>query len=204
MARNNLQTKTSSRALEALLRNPVPFVQATSLTYDDQKKLAQPSIIEDVPQKCPGEQQICPLTRKRSFGRLQANPVLGTQAISGRWTGQASSHTPSRGFFNRHVMCYRNSTIQALLHAPKLVNWLSDHHPNCARDSRCTACAMKQLFVQYWNTSIAAKEVNQKMNQLEGNLRSTSAFANWSWARQQDANEYYLHLINSMIERHPR
>ena len=197
----------ATHALEALLQNPVQFVPATDATYEDQKKIApklRPLVMDDVSHNSPEHRSFSPSVRQEPVSRLQARSEVVAHAISGRWIRQSSGPIPSRGFFNRHVMCYRNSMVQALMHTPKLVNWLEYHHPICAQDNRCTACALKKLSLQYWHASSTAEDVNRMMNSLESNLRKTSAFATWSWRRQQDANEYYLHLINSIIERHPR
>ena len=206
---SNLESpcNASIQALEAILRNPVRFVPATILTHNDQggnmlSALYPP--IESTPHGDTYQQNGCLQIKQKCIRLPPTNTPLATQTISAQWLRQASGMSSSKGFFNRHVMCYRNSMIQALLHAPKLVNWLEEFHPPCAQESRCIICALRQLSLQYWQTSSVPQDLNQKMNQLESNLRGTLAFTNWTWSRQQDANEFFLHLVNSMIERHPK
>ena len=200
---NNAPTE----ALQALLQKPVDFVPATSLTYNDQRMSIVSALNTPIVTTIQGDayQQNGYLqVQDDRIGLPHANTLLATQTVRGQWLQQASRSSPSKGFFNRHVMCYRNSMIQALLHAPKLVNWMEECHPSCAQGNRCTICALRSLSIQYWHPSYVAKDIDHKMDQLESNLRGTSAFTSWSWRRQQDANEFFLHLVNSMIERHPK
>lgn len=64
-------------------------------------------------------------------------------------------------------------------------------------------CALRRLASAYWSKSDPNREMVQRLVQLEQNLKATAAFSKWRWNRQQDANEYYLHVLNALIERTP-
>jgi hypothetical protein len=59
-----------------------------------------------------------------------------------------------RGMHNPNVLCYRNSLFQALLHQPKLVNWLlQSHRPqDCVsdREEECLPCCLRLVTLGYW------------------------------------------------------
>lgn len=52
------------------------------------------------------------------------------------------------------VLCYRNSLLQAILHSPKLINWLllNHHADDCVEEDtdNCVACALRELAITYW------------------------------------------------------
>ena len=197
----------AARAVESLLRNPIQFVPATKRTYDDMKTTSS----FFVPKKSPESS-----TMLKGSGidgadmsvRPQEAPIRESDSqsseISARWQRQSASPSPPKGFSNAHVMCYRNSMIQALLHIPKLVNWLEDYHDACPKENRCTICAFQRLSLLYWQTHPNSKDVNQSMAALTANLKTTATLRTWRWGRQQDANEFYMFLVNAMIERHSR
>ena len=192
----------SVNALQLLLQSPIKFVPATDRTYKDDSNVAipvQPSRLPQDPFKNEDQYQVC-VSRARRSG---INRFLQASQISTKCNREATEHTSSKGFQNHDVMCYRNSTIQALFHSPKFVKWLKLHHAHGRPSKNCTACALRNLCITYWDDQSRTRELDNKMAQLIDNLRGTRAFAKWSWYRQQDANEFHLYLINAVIERHP-
>ena len=107
---------------------------------------------------------------------------------------------PSQGLFNRGVMCYRNSILQTLLHVPSFIEWLEQHQPHERQNYHCTICALRQLAAVFWSQAHSTKDVTQNVNSLETVLRNGTIFSKWRWGRQQDANEFYLHLVSAMLE----
>ena len=39
--------------------------------------------------------------------------------------------------------------IQGLVHTPKIVNWLENHHSRC-HEGECLACALGRFSMEYW------------------------------------------------------
>ena len=197
----------AARAVESLLRNPIQFVPATKRTYDDMKTTS-PLFKSNIPPESSIMAKDSGMNGAQIPVRAQEAPVQNSIAespeISARWQRQSASPSPPKGFSNAHVMCYRNSMIQALLHVPKLVNWLEDYHDTCPKENRCTICAFQRLSLHYWQTHPNSKDVNQSMASLTANLKTTATLRTWRWGRQQDANEFYMFLVNAMIERHSR
>ena len=197
----------AARAVESLLRNPIQFVPATKRTYDDMKTTS-PLLKSNVPPELSTMPKDSGITGAEISVRPEEPPLQDSISqppeISARWQRQSASPSPPKGFSNAHVMCYRNSMIQALLHIPKLVNWLEDYHDICPKENRCTICAFQRLSLLYWQTHPNSKDVNQSMASLTANLKTTATLRTWRWSRQQDANEFYMFLVNAMIERHSR
>lgn len=198
----------AARAVEALLRNPIQFVPATKRTYEDMKTTSPVFKSNISPESSTMAAKNNSINGADISVRPPEAPVQNSTSqspeISARWQRQSASPSPPKGFSNAHVMCYRNSMIQALLHIPKLVNWLEENHDTCPKENRCTICAFQRLSLLYWQTQPNAKDVNQSMASLTANLKTTATLRTWRWSRQQDANEFYMFLVNAMIERHSR
>lgn len=79
------------------------------------------------------------------------------------------SSTPLRNHGNR---CYRNAVLQALLHIPKVVNWMEIEHKDCTIHD-CTLCWFKGLCTEYWNHPSSPRAVNDELVSLEKNLSRT-------------------------------
>ncbi|KAL9124780.1 MAG: hypothetical protein Q9217_005923 [Psora testacea] len=184
-----LDLHPSAYALQSLLQNPVRFVTATKRTSEDETGMT-PTLPSRRRYSEPGANE-----PQRQYGAQ-------TGEISAEWDSRWAGAMNSRGFQNPHVMCYRNSIIQALLHAPKFVNWLQSCHAECPFRSYCTVCALRHLCLHYWDPTYQPKTVAQRMAHFSATLRGTATFARWSWCEQQDANEFYLYLVNAIIERH--
>jgi len=71
-----------------------------------------------------------------------------THNISSSWQRRLTRSIPSRGLRNPGSWCYQNSVFQALLHAPKVVNWLDEHRDDC-RVANCLACSLASFCNQY-------------------------------------------------------
>ncbi|KAK2755678.1 hypothetical protein FQN54_005827 [Arachnomyces sp. PD_36] len=102
-----------------------------------------------------------------------------------------------RGFLNPGNLCYRNSALLTLLHAPVLVNWVLLHpEQSCAIDY-CIRCFLRVLFEEYWlhRESKLALE-----NQLHC-FSSTLNLDHWkpdSQDRQQDVWDYLTCIMQTL------
>lgn len=217
---------TAALALQTLLQNPLHFVPATKRTQDDEDKFSanrkrRLATTDDDQASDPGEDaqrsENCrysvdsqPTRKARKERKPEVEDssykagergTIKAEKVCPAWSTAHTSVKTSRGFSNPHVHCYRNSTLQAMFHAPALVNWLEDHRVKCARPTACTAHALAELSRAVWTKGSAHGHMAAQMARLRENLKSTKEFAKWRWGRQQDANEFYLYLINAVIER---
>lgn len=72
--------------------------------------------------------------------------------ISSEWKFIPRPARLSLGFQNKGVRCYSNSLVIALLHLPKVVNWLDQYHTgNACVKARCVACTLAKLSEAYWH-----------------------------------------------------
>ena len=66
--------------------------------------------------------------------------------------------------------------LQALLHAPKFVNWLDIGHSNCAADAgmqrHCLACALRILSERYWALGDNQNAIDEAVMMVENRLRA--------------------------------
>ena len=143
----------NSHAIQSILHNPIQFAPATYLTFEDEEGMA-----------------------KSKYGRvcktLNVLPDISLMAIkqvrksSPSW-GNAVGNSQSKGIRNPGNLCYRNSTLQGLVHSPKFVNGLKREHVNCKRP-RCVACRLKDLVKVYWAHSSA-----HQMDLLQNSMKTT-------------------------------
>lgn len=74
--------------------------------------------------------------------------ISQTYKSSSLWQRQLTRSVPSRGLRNPGSWCYHNSVFQALLHAPKVVDWLNEHRDDCSL-ANCLACSLASFCIQY-------------------------------------------------------
>jgi len=74
-------------------------------------------------------------------------------------------------------LCYRHSLLQAILHLPKLVNFLILYHQpsNCVSDNSCLSCLLRTLAEGYWRGS-SSKELSKVLRSLH------SLFGKLGWS----------------------
>ena len=154
------------RALQKLLKNPIAFVPATSLTFKDEARmlpvLCRRNTIrqnESVPQRHQ-RPKVRVLTLVSWY--YAADMDWQMSDISAIWHRQSAGPTPSRGLQNTQNLCYRNSVLQALLHVPKFVNWLEQDHSSCTI-ARCVACSLRTLCFRYWDVPEDQQTITQAL-----------------------------------------
>ena len=168
--------------LQSILRDPIQFVPATILTVKDESRMSL--VLESTSYK------------KRRFADVELsgpeksksnhipdcsyqNPNQKTIQVpqkvqpSSTWNRQIFKASSSTGFENRGMNCYRNCLVQALLHAPKFINWLILHHESCAT-RMCVACAFRDLGRKYWDNSSDRAGVHRLLINLQSCLKVTN------------------------------
>ena len=103
--------------------------------------------------------------------------MLQINHISSKWHRQATGSagpTPSRGLDNPGTLCYRNSIIQALLHAPKFVYWLENSRHDCTV-RKCVACALRALCIRYWDEPLNQSALDQAMRHFRQAVGDTNS-----------------------------
>ncbi|CCU82404.1 ubiquitin carboxyl-terminal hydrolase [Blumeria hordei DH14] len=108
-----------------------------------------------------------------------------------------------KGLHNPAVLCYRNSLLQALLHSPKLVNWLRSYHRVGARTScatPCVACRLLSVFNSYWGSS--SKDLRVATKELDRAF-ILAGWQNGRSGRQEDPEEQLVWLAKVLSEQLP-
>ncbi|XP_050420925.1 ubiquitin carboxyl-terminal hydrolase 36 isoform X2 [Adelges cooleyi] len=103
------------------------------------------------------------------------------------------------GLENPGVICYINSTLQALFHIPAFTNWLTSdeqHQKKCQQKSGfqkdCTVCMVSDTFIlsqKHTGSSFKASIITNRLSLICKHL---------STYRQEDAHEFLRYLIESM------
>ncbi|KAK3704088.1 hypothetical protein LTR37_014063 [Vermiconidia calcicola] len=72
--------------------------------------------------------------------------------ITKKWAGREKER-PSRGLHNTATnFCYRNATLQCLIHLPEFCDYLKKIHSFCAVVGKhCLVCALQDLVWAYWS-----------------------------------------------------
>ena len=173
----SVKQSCQEQALQFLLKDPIRFVLATSLTFDDEENMAP--VLR--PRKRLNETQEQRQNRT-NVSRSTPNPVcrrtdntIKVNHISPRWLAQQVGHHPSRGFRNETgTDCYMNSVLQALLHIPRFVNWLDFEHQNCTADEpgSCLACALHVLSQRYWDRNSSDRAIQGAVREVIRRMRA--------------------------------
>lgn len=124
-----------------------------------------------------------------------------SRKIKSSWIGMPSS--AQKGIYNPAVLCYRNSLLQALLHAPKVVNWLRSYHRSkiCIRDGiSCVACHLLAVFNSYWGST--PKDLLQATKELDRVFISTG-WQDGRTGRQEDPEEQLVWLAKVLSQQLP-
>ncbi|TQS35537.1 hypothetical protein Golomagni_04042 [Golovinomyces magnicellulatus] len=124
-----------------------------------------------------------------------------SRKIKSSWIGMPSS--AQKGIYNPAVLCYRNSLLQALLHAPKVVNWLRSYHRSkiCIRNGiLCVACHLLAVFNSYWGST--PKDLLQATKELDRVFISTG-WQDGRTGRQEDPEEQLVWLAKVLSQQLP-
>ncbi|XP_025412938.1 ubiquitin carboxyl-terminal hydrolase 36 isoform X2 [Sipha flava] len=103
------------------------------------------------------------------------------------------------GLDNPGVICYINSTLQALFHIPAFTNWLTNdeqHKKTCQQKTGfqkdCIVCMVSDTFIlsqKHTGSSFKASIITSRLSLICKHL---------STYRQEDAHEFLRYLIESM------
>ena len=168
--------------LQHVLKNPIQFVPATELTLADERRMSskvwlvngqvQTAQAQELNKEI--QQQNTNFNHQSHTQKLNKQPAPSqTSKVSSDWDTKSFRVATSTGFQNRGMLCYRNSVIQALLHTPKLVNWLVHFHNRC--DIRfCVACKLKELSLNYWNERTDQGGIHRQLLALQNCLKATN------------------------------
>lgn len=81
-------------------------------------------------------------------------PAPGTPAIEWNRFPEEMTSRRTKGLGNDGNFCYRNATLQALLHLPGFYRYMRGMQHSCLETSKkdlCVACALKALTFIYWH-----------------------------------------------------
>lgn len=197
------------------------FVPATHLTDEDEERLLS---INCMPLPANHQETNQQQSRNSESTERCINKKFSNPTFSSQWQANESKLWKSKGFWNPGNLCYRNSVLQALLHAPHFVKWLRCTHSECPLEGTglCVACQLRLLAGHYWEGRPEGYGLDKTLADLEDCLRSTAgklsrpkvvtgilighvAFrqAGFDWRAQQDAPEYYGLLVAAIQENNP-
>ena len=197
-------------ALQTLLSNPQGFVQSSKRTLEDEKNEPFAPIRSTTNEHMSNKRVAIDGGRNGQTAKPSTPPHQRSQNHQMtksviHWPRHVSNLPRSKGLPNRSNTCYRNSVIQAVLHLPILLFCLEAHN-DCSIDE-CTICALRQLYLSYWDIKQQSKHTIIRVAQLERNLRGNkNAFQGqgWQWSEQQDAGEFYIHMMSSIAQQNDR
>lgn len=101
-----------------------------------------------------------------------------TQHIPSSWQTQLP-----RGLPALQNWCYANTIFQALLHAPKFVNWLEQEHQSCIIED-CLTCALRGLSLNYWKYPFDSSSIDISHRDLRRSLRRSPSKSSSSVAKR--------------------
>ncbi|OBT67814.1 hypothetical protein VE03_02425 [Pseudogymnoascus sp. 23342-1-I1] len=122
--------------------------------------------------------------------------------VSDEWAEKISMRQP--GFDNiKMSRCYRHSLLQALLHIPKLVNWLLEFHKlgECCsqRPAVCLACKLRDLATLYWIKTSSRQEIYTLLKDIDRTL----AIRGWATDNPEeygDPDDQFTAMLEMMSE----
>ncbi|KFZ09004.1 hypothetical protein V501_05754 [Pseudogymnoascus sp. VKM F-4519 (FW-2642)] len=122
--------------------------------------------------------------------------------VSEEWMERISMKQP--GFDNiKMSRCYRHSLLQALLHIPKLVNWLLEFHKlgECCshRPAVCIACKLRDLATLYWVQNSSRQEIYALLKDIDRTL----AIRGWATDNPEeygDPDDQFTAMLEMMSE----
>lgn len=131
--------------------------------------------------------------------------TLSQSGIPTAWDPEVEDSTEV-GFPNLVVQCYRNATLQLLLHAPVFCNWLNwykNHHApkgyTCQRGEdgkECKVCQFQALCAVYWDGGVGKWKTTL-------NTITESVYDTWRADQedeQSDAGEYLEEVVSQLRE----
>ncbi|KAI5800305.1 hypothetical protein DFH27DRAFT_77484 [Peziza echinospora] len=108
----------------------------------------------------------------------------------------------AKGIPNKGMFCYRNATIQALVHVPEIYDFLVNHHTmdKCKRKLPTCICCLLSIFAR--NHFDGDKNITNKLRALEqiDKLLGGDFAKTGSRHEQQDADEYALRVLDKAVE----
>ncbi|KAI1007502.1 hypothetical protein K3495_g726 [Podosphaera aphanis] len=178
--------------------------------YQDLKYLSAST--KDITSRCMGktiEYKKCSEKREQSerhckvvsYAARISQHRIHSRKIKSSWVSMPTS--AQKGIYNPAVLCYRNSLLQALLHSPKVVNWLRTYHglEKCAlRGSSCVACRLLAVFESYWGST--PKDLLYATKELDKAFRLTG-WQGGRTGRQEDPEEQFVWLAKVLSEQLP-
>lgn len=140
------------------------------------------------------------LLKKRN-GKRQTRQVIPKGVQDGRIGKNFVERTTprSKGLKNKSNLCYRNATLQCLLHTPEFGHLLGNVHKDCPKENHeCVTCALQALTATYWNGSqqridVYRDELNQAMKTVYPNDIDIQG------ERQSDPQEWLAEFIRQIV-----
>ncbi|KAI9845661.1 MAG: hypothetical protein M1837_004635 [Sclerophora amabilis] len=127
-------------------------------------------------------------TAQQTAAGVAISPPRVSDRVSNRWR---VSKDWCKGFENfTGTMCYRHSTLQAMMVAPKFLNWLEDEHKQdqCVfLREECLSCRLRALYKVYWRPDLL--DAKPLLDELLIALDETLKRGGWDRPGQQDAEE---------------
>jgi hypothetical protein len=118
--------------------------------------------------------------------------MVKPKKISARWPFENLQTT---GMSRPSMTCYRRSSLQALLHAPVFLNWISHHDSQNANDpvapaphdrcrskkppAGCLACGLKALAAVYWKPSRDSRQINTSALAIDQTIHTLGSRPNF-------------------------
>ncbi|KAK5108643.1 hypothetical protein LTR62_008134 [Meristemomyces frigidus] len=131
-------------------------------------------------------------SKKRKHTQL---PAEERKLLAANTAPTSCAATGLRGFYNMGQTCFMSVILQSLVHNPLIrASFLNEAHKSseCEREA-CTACAMDDIFTDFYGTE--KHEGYGAVHMLQGCWKNGGNMAGYS---QQDAHEFLGFILNSL------
>ncbi|KAI9883767.1 MAG: hypothetical protein M1823_004446 [Watsoniomyces obsoletus] len=137
-----------------------------------------------------GEENLGPLVDERRGDFLREWPMV------------ARKHSVGLGLINPSNYCYRNSSLQVLMHLPPLLHFLFAHNAgnDCAQQSEndCLPCQLRALAVQFWQGRRGTTTILNRILKA-GSVDIVGEQEGWPNDQEQhDTTEYTTWVLNRL------
>lgn len=137
--------------------------------------ILHPTTLNMLSQKRPpaGEEEVKVQFRLAGDTLLTTNPPLPIIWEKWNWGTEKNGKAILRpfntqGFSNGGDLCWLNSSIQALVHHPRIAQWFKHyHHPKECRVEKCLACSFHQLLDSYWTPGSQSTQETRLLDRNE-------------------------------------
>ncbi|KAF1844713.1 cysteine proteinase [Cucurbitaria berberidis CBS 394.84] len=105
----------------------------------------------------------------------------------------------SRGIVNGGNLCYQSAPLQALLHQPPFLQFISQHDPAVCPVDNCLKCFLQQLVEEYWGPTFTYRAIRAADDPHDIAVMSHEEPGNrFTPNEQEDAHDFYTWVLDAL------